>query len=85
MRVSADFPLEPLECPVCGEDYLHQRDADVHCDDSVDIRFWCEGCHGWQPHKPKSELFTLNIRQHEGVTFVRWLLPKSVTAKEQLR
>ncbi len=79
--VTGDHFADPygvtLKCPICAEEYLHcggvlvNRQADIRkdyddLDASIEITFWCEHC-------PDKDL-TLRITNHEGQTFLRWLV-----------
>jgi hypothetical protein len=53
-----------LLCPHCGNPCLHQQKPHTTSPDVVRIRFTCEGC---------PNVSTLQIKQHKGITYVRWL------------
>jgi len=54
-----------LLCPSCGNVNLHQERPRIANDNVVRIRFTCEHC-------PAGHGATLQIKQHEGTTCVRW-------------
>jgi hypothetical protein len=54
-----------LSCPTCGNPNLHQERPRIANDNVVRIRFTCEHC-------PDGRGATLQIKQHEGTTYVRW-------------
>tara|TARA_R110000822_G_scaffold92140_18_gene212162 strand:+ start:415 stop:765 length:351 start_codon:yes stop_codon:yes gene_type:complete len=45
---------------------------------ALTIDFWCENCHGHLNDNPPeyTEYFKLAVLQHEGTTFLNWIVPK---------
>jgi len=71
-------PDGALICPECNDEQLHQTNiSEMVSHDRLVLGFFCEHCHGsyWcgESHD-ESDLFSLEIRQHKGTTFINWVM-----------